>query len=73
MSDPVGGNKISKYQPLPQTGEWARIEIDFEEEEDDRRFFVALSVGGRELGRVGVESKLVSAKSMSTCLGSQEA
>ena len=57
VPDPDGGKKVSKYQPLPQVGEWTRIEISCEEDEEDGNFFVVLSVGGRELGRMEVESE----------------
>ena len=57
VPDPVTGKKVSKYQPLPQVGEWTRIEVSCEKEDEDGRFFVALSIGGRELGRAEVESE----------------
>jgi len=58
VPDPDAGKRVSKYQPLPQVGEWTRIEISCEEDENrDGTFFVALSVGGKELGRMVVESE----------------
>ena len=57
VPDPDAGKRVSKYQPLPQVGVWTRIEISCEEDEEDGTFFVALSVGGKELGRMEVESE----------------
>ena len=35
---------------LPELGEWTRIEISHEEEEEGK-YFLSLTVGGREVGR----------------------
>ena len=47
---------------LPKVGEWTRIEIS--REEIDGKYFLALSVGGKEVGRkeVSEQRELVNVK-----------
>ena len=44
---------IPKSNQLPKLGEWTRIEISHEME--DGKYFVAFSVGGKEVGRTVVD------------------
>ena len=43
------------YNPRPEVGEWTKIEIGHEKVGE--RYFLSLSVGGREVGREEVEEE----------------
>ena len=50
---PVGESKITiESNELPEVGKWTRVEISHEKEED--KYFLYLTVGGKELGKSDV-------------------
>ena len=51
-NDQPQGKYIVKSTQLPKVGEWTRVEIGHEKV--DEKYFLSLSVGGREVGRVEV-------------------
>ena len=52
---PVGESKITiESNELPEVGKWTRVEISHQKEDD--KYFLYLTVGGKELGRKEVTS-----------------
>ena len=51
-----GTDAVLMFKQFPETDKWTRIEMTCEED-DDGQFFLSLSVEGKELGRMGTDSK----------------
>ena len=60
------------YNPRPEVGEWTKIEIVHEKVGE--RYFLSLSVGGREVGRKEVKKNLELRKltDVEVCIGIPE-
>ena len=69
-------NQIEPQQPvkstqLPKVGEWTRIELGHEKV--DGKYFLSLSVGGREVGRKEVtDPELRKPTEFTVCIGNQK-
>ena len=76
MHTDLGNNMLQQAEPLPavtsnklpKIGEWTRIEMTHEEV--DGRYFLSLSVGGKEWGREEVtNTELGSLTDVTVCTG----